>query len=551
MTLRPRKKLQGKTSATVKKTLREAAPSAQDTHANRVRMINACKTGDAKRVRQLLKQDPSLVEFENPIGRFAPLHYAARAGHAAVVKALLKAGADPNPFEHMLRNHCGITTVEIARLRGYKDVVALLETAIGAKHGTAAEDNEIRSALKARDLAQVLNLVRRQPELVHAADDDGNTPLHCVAQMRPANLEWLDALLQSGADPNAPNALGLTPLHVSLFRNHLWTNKHDNWLGAGYLLAHGADYDICIAAAAGDIEFVRAHLEEDPVLANFQDTMKKRPLSNAIEFGHFEIARLLLEHGADPNAPEASPFKTYPLVAAVDHDNLELVKFLLERGADPEAYVDSGGGALYHALDRGFNDIADLLASYGASLSASDYAWRCDLPVLSALLKANPSLAPELLAYNDESKPEKSAMVVEMAFKHGADPKQVGAWTLYRACRTPALLKVFLEHGVDPNTADNEGKTTLHGMNRFPGSDGAAVLLDYGADINARDDVHQATPLAWAVMFGNLEMVQLLLSRGAAPNLPDDEPWATPLFWAEHKGHTEIAALLREHGATH
>jgi ankyrin repeat protein len=544
-----RKRIQGKTSTTVKKTLREAAPSAQDTLADRVQMINACKTGDARLVRQLLKKDPSLVEFENPIGRFAPLHYAARAGHAAVVKALLKAGADPNPFEHMLRNHCGITTVEIARLRGYKDVVALLEAAIGAKHGTAADDNEIRAALKARDLQRVLTLVRRQPELVQAADDDGNTPLHCVAEMRPVNLQWLDALLACGADPNAPNALGFTPLHLTLYRNHLWTGKRDNWLAAGYLLARGAKYNICIAAA-GDIETVRSLLEQDSSLANFQDTSKQRPLSCAMEFSHFEIAKLLLEYGADPNAPEASPFKTYPLVAAVDRNNIEMVKLLLEHGADPEAYVDAGGGALYRALDHGYQDIADLLAFHGASLSVSDYAWRCDLPMLAALLKANPSLAPELLAYNDESKPEKSAMVVEMAFKHGVDPRQVGAWTLYRACRTPALLKVFLEHGVDPNTADKEGKTTLHGMNRFPGADGAAVLLDYGAAIDARDDVHQATPLAWAAMFGNLEMVQLLLSRGALPNLPDDEPWATPLFWAEHRGHTEIAQLLRSHGAT-
>ena len=68
----------------------------------------------------------------------------------------------------------------------------------------------------------------------------------------------------------------------------------------------------------------------------------------------------------------------------------------------------------------------------------------------------------------------------------------------------------------------------------------ARILLQYGANINARDDVFQSTPLAWAAMFGQREVVEFLLTHGAKPNLPDDEPWATPLFWAEHKGHLEM-----------
>jgi RNA polymerase sigma factor (sigma-70 family) len=547
-----RGKLRQGMEESMKTTLSAAAPSRDDVLADKVQMINACKTGDAKTVRRLLKKNPELTEFDNPVGRFAPLHYAARAGHAAVVRELLKAGANPNPFEHMMRNHCGATTLEIARLRGYTEVVALLEDTIGQKHATGgapAANTQIREALKKRDMPRVMELVTASPELVHATDDDGNTPLHRAAEVRPVNSGWLTTLLDSGADQEAVNFLGFKPVHLTLFRNHEWTSKKDDWRGTGFLLGRGATYNICLASAAGDITHVRSYLDVDKALANFQDTCLRRPLSCAAEFGHWKIAKLLLENGADPNATEAAPFRCYPLVMATKQNNIEMVQLLLEHGADPGAYVDAGGGALFHALENGYRDIADLLASHGASLSPADYAWRCDIPVLAALLKANPALAPELLEYNDESKPEKSIMVLKLAFKYGADPKKVGSWTLYRASDTPILLKAFLEHGVDPNASDAEGKTTLHAMNKHPNTECAGLLLDYGADIDARDDVHCATPLAWAAMFGNHDIVELLLSRGARPNLPDDEPWATPLFWAKHRGHKEIVKLLRKAGA--
>lgn len=510
-------------------------------------MIAACKNGDSSAVQALLSERPELAEFDNPEGRFAPLHYAARAGHAKVVKALLAGGANPNPFEHMLRNHCGTTTLELARLRGYHDVVALLEAAIETKHQSAVPGSAIQRALQARDMGTVMELAAESPQLVNATDDDGNTALHRAAEMRPVNLQWLAALLDLGADIEAANFLGFKPIHLTLLRNHAWTRRwREDWRAAGFLLARGARSNIGLAAAAGDIDRVRSLLAADMRRANYQDTCLKRPLSWAAEFGHWDIVRILLEHGADPNAQEAPPFRSFPLLMAAEANNLEMVELLLKHGADAEAWVDAGPSALYTAVERGYNQIAELLALHGASIAPASYAWKCDLPVLSALLKANPSLAQELLEYNDESKPEKSIGVLKLAFNYGADPTKVGAWTLYRASTAPALLKAFLDFGVDPNTADSEGKTTLHAINRDPNLECAALLLDYGADINARDDVHRATPLAWAALFGNKEMVELLLERGAQPTLPDDEPWATPLFWAETRGHNEIAELLRQ-----
>src|SRR5437870_3077312 len=77
----------------------------------------------------------------------------------------------------------------------------------------------------------------------------------------------------------------------------------------------------------------------------------------------------------------------------------------------------------------------------------------------------------------------------------------------------------------------------------------AALLLDAGASISARDDEYRSTPLGWAARNGVKNMVEFLLGRGAATNLPDDEAWATPLSWAERLGHVEIAERLRREEA--
>ena len=72
----------------------------------------------------------------------------------------------------------------------------------------------------------------------------------------------------------------------------------------------------------------------------------------------------------------------------------------------------------------------------------------------------------------------------------------------------------------------------------------AALLLDYGADIDAVDDEFRSTPLGLAARWGRQSLVRLLLDRGADRQRAAAE-WATPLAWAQGKGHTAVAALLR------
>lgn len=112
--------------------------------------------------------------------------------------------------------------------------------------------------------------------------------------------------------------------------------------------------------------------------------------------------------------------------------------------------------------------------------------------------------------------------------------------------RTRELTDLLFEHGMNPSQPDWLRVTPLHHFTRKGDLENAALVIDRGADLHARDEDICSTPLAWAARFGQTPMVQLLLSRGAKPNLPDDPPWATPLAWATRRGHHETAALLAQ-----
>ncbi len=531
-----------------KKALHEEAPSRDDAFADEIGIFTAAQNGDAKRVRQILKARPDLVNAQNWY-QF-PIHTAVREGHAEIVDLLLKAGADPGQSRFTYNSWDKL--LGVAQERGHGSIQALLEATMKQRFNYAPEFQELKTAIIARERERVEALLRTRPELARSSDALGNSALHWAVLTRQIGL--IDLFLERGADIHVKRADGCTPVLLSAYNYDYWSRPRDltdatirvSPVITGYLLAKGAEYGLSVAAAIGDRERVEQLLREDPGLACRLDSARHSPLHYAARSGYTRIVQVLLDHGADPNMPEDLATHGRALFDAAAGNHLETAKLLLDRGADPNAGVDSSGCCLTIVEVRhpqNCHAMQDLLKSYGAftppyAMSAED--------MKQALSEGHPAVRDaefldSLVDKNDEG------LIVLLLQKDPVFPSRMTGGNGYP--KSPGLIQMLLGHGLDPNRPDWLGKTFLHACARNGDQEAAAVFLESGADINALDLEYGETPLASAVRSGQQNMVQFLLERGARVDLPDSASWARPLTRAEKQGHAEIADLLRRHGA--
>ncbi len=272
--------------------------------------------------------------------------------------------------------------------------------------------------------------------------------------------------------------------------------------------------DLSQAIRRGDPAAVRAALAEDPGLANARATSHRVPqgetegwsaLHAAIEAGSLEIARTLVEAGADLEArTERERASRTPLHDSIEMGQPKITELLLESGA----FVDICSAAILGKLDR-VRELLDTDPALANDMSSglSPLGW--------ASYGDQPEIARELI-------------------RRGARLND-GALACAAACDHVAVSRVLLESGYEvDHREDPSRKTALHLAAAMPfTSDASAVvtlLIEAGADVDART-AKGRTPLAVAL---------------AGIDLPD-HPQAAP---EERKQREAVAAILRAHGAT-
>lgn len=364
-------------------------PSAPDAD----RLYVAIRTGDAVAAAELLAEHAELrARLDEPLpgGAFGstPLLTAVGRGDRAMIDVLLGAGADINARSHWWAGSFGVLDTE----HGLNEF--LIER--GAKI-----DAHVAARLDL--LGRLEELVSAAPERMHARGGDGQLPLHFSASVRIAAY-----LLDHGAEIDARDID-----HESTAAQWMLKDRPDV---ARYLVSRGCRTDILMAAALGDLEQVRRHLDNDPgsIHTTVSDRYfpKQNPRSGGSIYiytlgtnrtphqlaraaGHDDVFRLLMDRSpltlqftqaaliADSDTVKGfladnpgmvatlSSADLAALVSAAMDSNLAAVQLMLASGWPPGA-AERGVTALHWAAFHGDAPIARELLRHGAPTGVRD-----------------------------------------------------------------------------------------------------------------------------------------------------------------------------------
>jgi ankyrin repeat protein len=233
--------------------------------------------------------------------------------------------------------------------------LALFVLPIAAQVVLAQDASEFIAAVTGGDLAKVKQMLASNPKLVHATDKDGASAILKAAYYR--KNEVLDFILSTGPELDIfeASAVGKTArVHELLTKDISLANRFapDGFhpLGLAAFFSHRDTVELLLNAGAR-------------VNAPSQNKLSVAALHSAAAAGRIDIARLLIDRGADVNAAHQDQFTA--LHAAASTGQLELATLLLDRGAEINARSSQGKTALAYAVEAEQKEVARLLESRG------------------------------------------------------------------------------------------------------------------------------------------------------------------------------------------
>jgi ankyrin repeat protein len=252
------------------------------------------------------------------------------------------------------------------------------------------------------------------------------------------------------------------------------------------------------------------------------------PLLFAAREGNLEMARILVDAGAELDRPSANG--THPLVVAITNNHIELAGFLLSAGADPNA-ADS------------FYKRTPLYAA--VEMRNPDYTRDTPQPVPD--VRDPMDLIKDLLARGANPNVRANTTPFRGFFQVSANWANFDGQTPFlRAALSGdvTLMRLLLEHGADPNLATADGATPLMaaaGVNWVVAQtysrsereylEAARLCLEHGADVNAANS-QGFSAVHGAANRGFDAMIRLLAEHGAKLDVKDKQG-RTPMTFAE------------------
>jgi ankyrin repeat protein len=400
----------------------------------------------------------------------------------------------------------------------------------------AASEIPLIEAVQHQGIQRVQVLLQQGVDVNQQQELDGSTALHHAAYVDDPAV--VAALIKAGAKVNLANQLGVTPLMLACDSRN--PKSVELLLDAGAdpnARAEGGETAVMRAARVGNVQVMKlllAHGGDPDAKEALQD---QTALMWAISQQHSEVARLLVENGADVRArtkipqrratamaPAGEGNRAYaaarvlstpgngngftPLLFAARVGDLESARVLLEAGADVNDTGNDGLSALTLATVRANVPLALFLLDHGANPNLDGAGY-------TALHWASGTWESELTV---------RSITVD----------RPGEWEILAGLRGEPklkLVKALLAHGADPNARMKIGPFRL-GTTKSPD----------------RPELEEATPLILAAMAGDAAVMRALVEKGADPRLKTAYD-GTVLMAAAGLGHVQGEDLTSDSSA--
>jgi uncharacterized protein len=418
---------------------------------------------------------------------------------------------------------------------------------------------------------ELLDALIAKKAKVDVSNEFGSTPL--AEAVKLADARMVKTLLAAGAGPESPNLDGETALMVAIKTGDLAIVDMLVKAGANVNVAEKFHNQTPLMYAAdapkNAAEMVKLLLSKDASVtprAQYNDWPNQissepraqfRPVGGltallyAARGGCYDCVQALIRSGANVNVP--TPEGVTPLMIALDNEHNEVAKLLLDRGADPNLWDWWGRTALYIAVDR-------KEAAGGGGRGGRGGAGRggpgrggetpvtaggpgtpavSSMDIINTLLAAGVNPNPQLNMHRP-SRGGNSGRFSEEQFNTGCTP-------LFRATERSDMevIQALLAKGANPNINAMGFTPFLLAAGVDPGGRGGGaanrdlmdLMIQHGADVNAqvtgtttysmRISYHPppskegTSALHEAAQSGKVDMVRYLLDKGANPELVD------------------------------
>ncbi|KAL7930665.1 ankyrin repeat-containing domain protein [Trichoderma chlorosporum] len=454
------------------------------------------------------------------------LYYACSAVHPGTIEVLLKAGANPNvliepEFYQRLSIIHGAKGLDPNGSERMLTALHVLCSNIARKSRPSVDN-----------IQKCFELVQEIGVDLEVKDCKGNTALHSLFAGQAfasseSSFAMLGLLLKAGANANTTCDKGETPLHgnpiskdavrLLIEEGGADINKRRTSDGRTPLL--------CIIASQSpetSLEF----LSFDPD-CNAVDNDGNGALHVALRCRHTnrDLILALLARGADPNMKNHSGQRALHIENEYGHGQEYLIKLLVESGADLEARDNNGRtplfqrvSAYFHLEDRNTVNYLKAFVELGAKTDCLDHKGRTLLHE-AARCDAYDRFKYFLdLGVSPLDQDEAGNTMWHEAIYTRSYPPERPSWRMTNSPPIPDIYNLLTESGVDPDQANNQGRTPLH--------------IASSIETEAFESRYEKTPIDY------------LLSVCKNPS-PADSDGITPLHLAATISQYHVAKLLR------